>query len=257
MGQMFSRIALHLGDLRLPFRQAVREAARAGYGHVTISLGGEFEPGDLGQSARREIAKILEHSRLRLAGVVLGKASGSLDEPERVDRCTEDAMAAMELSRDLGGQWVLGRLGEPGPLAGEALAHLASRADRAGGRFAASSGGDPARLTELFAPLADAPVGLLADPAGWILQGYRAHEALGRLGVVPAAAYVVDAARGEQRSGVVELGEGELDLAAWERELLGRDLAGPQVVRARSMAEATRAATQLRELSGGLGWAGS
>lgn len=218
------RIAVQLRSLKLPLKKALQVANGWRVSGVEIDARGEINPGDLSQTGRRQLRKLLDDFELRVAAIGFRTRRG-YDVPERLERRIEATKAAMQLAYDLGASLVVNQVGRvpenaEGPNWGllvEALSDLGAYGQRVGALLAAEtgseSGGDLRRLIDAL------PVGSIAvalSPGNLIVNGFSPSEAVAELGpqiqYIRAKDGVRDLARG--RGVEVELGRGSADFPA-------------------------------------------
>jgi sugar phosphate isomerase/epimerase len=203
-------------------------AARLGADGVEIDARHELPPGELSQTALRQIRKILEDHRLQLSAVAFPTRRG-YDEPDDLERRILATQGAMRTAYSLGCGIVVNRIGSvPASIDDsrftrlvQALTLLAACGERVGARFAATSGSEPPQdLARLLAALPAESLGVDLNPRGLIAGGHAPVESLSELGRyvlhVHANDAVFDAAKGS--STAVSLGRGTADIPA----LLGR-----------------------------------
>ncbi len=182
------RVAMNLGCLRKPLREALQLARELGAS--AVELDGRSEPfqmpGGFGETAQRQMLKILDELGLQVASVSFQTRRG-YDEAEDLDRRIAATKQAMTLAYSLGARVVtnsVGRVPEEGAGHGwdtmrEALLDIARHADRCGTRLAARTGSEsPETLLKLLGSLPEGTVGIDLDPAGLIINGYSGGEAM-------------------------------------------------------------------------------
>jgi sugar phosphate isomerase/epimerase len=218
------KIAIQLTTLRLPLRQALVAAARAGAKAVEIDARTQLRPQDLSATGVRELQVILDDLNLRVAAIAFPTRQG-YDTVDGLDRRIAATQDAFQMASRLRAGYVVNRVGrvpaEPQGPAWETLtrvlADLANFGQRIGVRMAAQTGSEAgADLASLLAALPPDSMGVAFDPAGLLMGGFSPTEAIG-----PLARHVVqlrarDAVRDFARSQTLEvpLGRGAVDLVA-------------------------------------------
>lgn len=218
------RIGVQLRSLKQPFKKALHIAARLGVTAVEIDARGELKPGELSQTALRQVRKMLADLNLKVAAVSFATRRG-YDTLEDLEPRVEATKAAMKFAYDLGASVVINHVGrvpnvkdEPEwGLLVEVLTQLGHHGERVGALLAARTGSESGeKLAELLAALPAGNVGVDLDPANLIINGYSPLEAVRALGPHILHVHAKDAARDlAQGRGVhVPLGRGSTDFPA-------------------------------------------
>jgi sugar phosphate isomerase/epimerase len=218
------KIAVQLRSLRLPFKKALAVAAQWGAEGIEIDARGEINPQDLSQTGIRQVRKLLDDHRLRVAAVEFHTRRGyniSDDLPRRV----EATKAAMKFAHDLGTSIVCNQVGRvpeddqsPGwRLLLEVLSDLGAYGQRVGATLAAETGSESGpQLARLIAAVPKGSLAVTLDPGNLIINGFSPHEAIETLASdiihVHARDGVRDLAQG--RGIEVALGRGSADFPA-------------------------------------------
>jgi sugar phosphate isomerase/epimerase len=216
------RKAVRLESFGLPFRQALEAAARIGAEGVEINARTEVRPADMTRTAVRQIRKLLEDYRLRIACVHLPTRRGyNIDDD--LDRRLDATRAAMSMASELGCNVVSNQIGRiPDSDRTEyttmvqALEDLGRHGQRVGTFFAARTGDNPGKeLAEFLKGLGSGTLWVDFDPAELMLGSQAVVDSMKSLGeyVVHFRARdaVRDLSRGENV--LVQLGRGSVDMA--------------------------------------------
>ncbi|MGD9720859.1 MAG: sugar phosphate isomerase/epimerase family protein [Pirellulales bacterium] len=218
------KIAIQLSGLRLPFRKAVAVAARLGASAVEIDARGELRPDQLGQTALREVRRLLEEHGLRVSAVGFRTRRG-YDDSNELDRRVTATKAALRLAADLRAAVVVNQVGRVPEEAGgpgwnqlvETLSDLGRYGHHVGATFAAHTGGCSGpvlrRLIDALGPLA---IGADLDPGNLIINGFSPLGAVESLGQHILHVHARDGARDLARGRGLEvpLGRGTADFPA-------------------------------------------
>ncbi|HVX84115.1 MAG TPA: sugar phosphate isomerase/epimerase family protein [Phycisphaerae bacterium] len=236
--------ALSLDGLNTDARGAFDLAAEAGYEGIAFATNHpELTPGNLGESARRHVKKLLEARRLAIASVRAAAPRTGLADAATIDRTVDNARTAIRLAHDLGVGTValnIGNVAVDG--AGEAAAvgalrELAGHADAAGVTLAlgAETAGS---LEKLLAQVNFDRARANLDTARMIAAGEDplpiAEALAARVGQFTAG----DAVRAGKSTRSAFLGEGQLPLVELLEILGDIGFHGPTVVDVRDLADA-------------------
>lgn len=198
---------------------------------MEIDLRYELPLADCSQTALRQIRRVLEDNRLKLAAVTYPTRRGLGDEAE-LDRRLAAISQAMTIGGGLGARVLVNPIGEllddeASPQFArlvESLTLLGSHGDRVGTRLATltdlGSGDEgPQQLATLLGHLPSGVIGAALDPAALIASGQSPQETIQTLGPHLIYVYANDAVRdlAERRVIEVPLGRGSADFP----ELLG------------------------------------
>ncbi len=218
------KIGIQLSSLRLPFRKALAVAARLGACGVEIDARGELRPGQLGQTALREVRRLLEQHNLCAAAVGFRTRRG-YDVVDEIDERVAATKAALKFAAELRAPVVVNQVGRvPEQSEGqswdmlvETLTGLGRYGQHVGVTLAAQTGGQPgALLRRLIDALPPQSLGVDFDPGYLVVNGFSPLEAIGALGPhilhVHARDGVRDLAGG--RGQEVPLGRGTADFPA-------------------------------------------
>ena len=205
----------------LPLRRALVEAGRIGSEGVQIDLRTELPLADCSQSALREIRKLLDDQRLKLASVAFPTRRG-YGEEEQLERRLAATQQAMDIAGKLGARVVANHIGQLPASDGdesydrlvESLTLLARHGDRVGARLALQPSGEQIdRIVELLAHLPEQTVGIDFAPAELVKRGQTPQDAIAQLGPHITHVAAADAVRESgSRATDVPLGRGMVDL---------------------------------------------
>ena len=98
------KIGIHLPSLRMPLRKAIPRAAELGAEAIEIDGRGELKPRDLSDTAVREIRKLLDDNRLRVAAISFRTRRG-YDTPDELERRIDATRQAMDMAYRLVPAW--------------------------------------------------------------------------------------------------------------------------------------------------------
>ncbi len=217
------RIGVELSGLRQPFARSLHTAAELGADGVGIDARGEVSPRNLSRTGLRQVRKMLEDLRLRVAAVTFRSRRGYAD-PEQLDRRIDATKAAMELAYRLGASVLAATIGpipsdrDPAArrLLVEVLGDLGRHGQRVGATLAAETGTESGPTAAAL--LAELPEGTLAidlNPGRLIVNGHSPLEAARVLGPAIVHVHVSDASPGASGLGdYVGVGRGEADFPA-------------------------------------------
>ncbi|HVS73482.1 MAG TPA: sugar phosphate isomerase/epimerase family protein [Phycisphaerae bacterium] len=240
--------ALSLDGLNTDARGAFDLAAEAGYEGIAFATNHpELTPGDLGESARRHVKKLLDARHLGIASVRAAAPRAGLADAATIDRTVDNAHAAIELAHDLGVQTValnVGNIAAEGAAAAAAvgaLREIAGRADAAGVTLALAADA-AASLEALLRQVNFERARANLDTGRMIAAGEDplpiAEALAARLGQFTAA----DAVRAGKSMRAAFLGEGQLPLVELLEILEDIGFRGPTVVDVRDLAEGAEGA---------------
>ena len=218
------KIGVELASLRLPLRQALFQAAQWGVDAVEIDARGEITPDQLTETAARQLRKMLDDLRLRVAAVGFHTRRG-YETPEDLDARVDATRAAMRMAYALRAPVVVNRVGRlPADanspewrLLVDVLADLGTFGHHNGALFAAETGNESgADLARLLAALPSNAIGIDLNPGNLLLAGHSPLEAIEVLGPAILHVHATDAIRDPSgRSGEpAPLGQGSADLPA-------------------------------------------
>lgn len=237
------KIGIQTASLRLPLKKALHVAAQFGAEAVEIDGRRELPASEFGDTALRQIRKLLDDLNLRVAAVRFPTRRGydTLDEIERRVAATKQAMT---MAYRLGAPVVVNQIGQvPNPSADdrsafeqqrwqtmvEVLTDLGLYGERNGAILAAETGTESgADLAALLGELPAGTVGVTFDPANLIINQFSPLEAIAALGPSIFHVHAQDAVRDlAQGRGInVPLGRGSADFPALLAALEEHDFRG-------------------------------
>lgn len=234
------RLALELAALQQPPAAALKTAADLGFEGVVIDARGDFAPARLSQTGLRQLRKVLDDGRLRVAAVRFRTRRGYYDSAD-LDGRIAATKKTLEMAYAIGARVVLNYVGRvPGQdapewkLLCEVLSDLGRFGHRVGALLAAEASDDnPADLARLLAAVEPGAIGVDLDPGGLILAGHSPQEAISALGALIRHVELTDARRDASRGRgrYVPLGDGATDLPALLSALEAHDYRGWLVAR--------------------------
>jgi L-ribulose-5-phosphate 3-epimerase len=215
------RIGVRLESLNLPLRRALAEAARLGIAGVQLDAVGDLAPQKLGETARRDLQRLLRSHNLELTalGCPLRRGLGVAEDQEpRI----EHVKRVMSLAFDLGPRVVIVQAGRVPPaedltrtaLVTEALTALGRHGDRVGTTLALETGLESgAALRDFLARFDTGGLGVNLDPANLLLHGFDPYASASdlRRRVVHAHARDARASGASRLAAEVPLGHGDID----------------------------------------------
>jgi sugar phosphate isomerase/epimerase len=229
------RKAVRLQSFGLPFRAALESAARIGAEGIEINARTEVLPHELTRTGVRQIRKMLDDFRLKVACIWMPTRRGYANSDE-LDRRLDATRAAMSMAYDLGCDVVSNHIGEipeeESPeriVLTQAMEDLGRHGQRVGAFFAARTGDNPAEsLAGLIGSLGPGALHVDFDPAELAISGHAVMTSVEQLAphVVHFRArdYVRDLSRREMLN--EQLGRGTLDLAGVLSVLEAQDYRG-------------------------------
>lgn len=216
------RKGIRLESLGLPFRQALEVAARLGADGIEINARTEIRPSELTRTGVRQIKKMLDDYKLKVACVNFPTRRGYSTELD-LDQRLDATRAAMSMAYDLGCTVVSNQIGRiPDSDSPEhttlvqALEDIGRHGQRVGSFFAARTGDNPCeKQLELLRVLGPGSLFVDFDPAELMLAGEYPADSIGQLAEYVMHFRARDAVRDLSRSEnvVVQLGRGSVDLA--------------------------------------------
>ena len=217
------KIAVQLASLRLPAKEALKAAAELGAHGVQIDARGDFSPARLSHTGRRQLRKILDDFRLKVAAVGF-HTRGTFYHQSDLDRRVEAAKSAMQFASELRAPVVVSQLGRIPPdrdsperrLLVEVLADLGRHGQRVGALLAAETGSDPSQtLAELIDQLPEFSLGVDLNPGKVVGAGFSPVEAAAMLGPSILLVHATDAKSDSgPRAEDLPPGQGDVDYPA-------------------------------------------
>jgi sugar phosphate isomerase/epimerase len=218
------KVGIHLPSLRAPLLRSFALAAEMGADAVEIDARWQLKPGELTQTALRQLRKTLADYRLRVCAVSFRTRRG-YNVPQDLDARVNGTKEAMRMARELGASVVVNHVGHiPAEPQGaewnllvQVLTDLGRHGQHVGAILAAQTGSvDSADLARLITALPDGSMGVDLDPGQLIVNGSSAQEAAEKLGAHVMHVHATDGARDLARGrGLgVPLGRGSVDYPA-------------------------------------------
>ncbi len=248
-------LSLAMRGLRLAHspKATLERIASLGFGFVTLDAAAPgLRPRELSRADRRELAALLRRLELSVGGVELWIPAAHFADAATVDRAVEAVCQALLLLADL-------RL-HVETCSGLSLALPATPVQGVVETLTERAGSLEARLADFSASAEEGPDagerdsavwGAGLDPAALLLQGLNPAQRAAQLGQRLAAAKLNDATAGAR----VEVGCGQLDVAAYRAALSVGGLAAPVALDLQGLADhagaARRARRVWREAAGG------
>lgn len=225
-------LGIQLTSLRLPFKQALQLAAKLGADAVEIDARGELRPQNFGNTAIRQLRKMLDDLQLKVSNVSFYTRHG-YDIQENLDRRIEATKKAMDFAYALGSSTLVNHIGfipesPEGPSWNslvESLHDLGAYGQRCGTFLLARTGqAGGTKLSRLMTALPAGYLGIDLDPGGLVVNGHAVDEAVDALAGKILHVHARDGVRdlGKGRGLEVPLGRGSVDfpklLAALESQ---------------------------------------
>lgn len=214
------KIGIHLPSLRVPLRQALPLAAKLGADAVEIDAQLNLRPGELSQTALRQLRKTLDDYRLRVCAISFRTRRGYGD-LEQLDARVLRTKEVMRMAHALGTSVVVIHVGSiPAESQGaqwnlltEVLADLGRHGQHVGAMLAAQTsgtGGDA--MSRLIAALPAGSLGVDFDPGRLVVDGFDPLVAVGLLAPHVLHVHATDGVRDQSRSQNIEvpLGRGSV-----------------------------------------------
>lgn len=234
------KIGVRLESLGLPLRRALVETERMGVSGLQVDATGDFAPGVLSQTGRREFLHLLRSHNLELTALGCPLRRG-LDHPENQEARIQHVQKVMSLSFDLGPRRVVVQAGrmpaeesDPGWTSmAEALEALGRYGDRVGVILALETGLEPgSKLARMLDRLDTGGLGINFDPANLLLNGIDVYESLNALSgrIVHSHAHDARLAGANRVAQEVPVGHGDIDWLRYLNELEQHDSGGWIVV---------------------------
>jgi sugar phosphate isomerase/epimerase len=217
------KIGIRIDPLRLPLRDALTFAGKAGATGVQVDAVGELSPQRLTQTGRRELRILLRSNNLELTALGCPLRFG-IDTRENQQARIEHLANAMTLAYDLGSRVIIVEMpripGEGdletdrGNRLRESLVELGRHGDRIGTQLALETGLDTGdKLNEYLATFECGSLGVNYDPANMLLNGHDPVANLIPLHERLVHTHARDAARSRSSRGAgeVRMGAGDID----------------------------------------------
>lgn len=241
------KIGIQTASLGLPLKKALHVAAQFGAEAVEIDGRRELPASEFGDTALRQIRKLLDDLNLRVAAIRFPTRRGydSNDDLERRVTATKQAMA---MAFKLGAPVVVNQIGrvpssdvdDRSPLDQqrwqtmiEVLTDLGIHGERHGALLAAETGTESGpELAALLNQMPQGTIGVTLDPGNLIINGYSPLEAIAALGPSIFHVHAKDGVQdlAQNRGLEVPLGRGSADFPALLAALEEHDYRGYLVI---------------------------
>jgi len=229
-----ARLAAWLDSYRAPLKDALQAAVADGYHLLEANAArGEFDPRELGTSARRHLSRYVRNLGAELTALSIEWPGLGLADPRRADQRVDQLRRVLELCADLRVRHAgvsLSGFDHPkvAPLAQELLGVVGDLADRFGVDVVVHGGQPPSDALVQSIRAAQCPSLQIGVDTGHLVAGVEAVERYAALvgsvrlrDVRPAGAQVEE----------VPFGQGRVDFPALLARLEGGGYGGPFVVR--------------------------
>jgi sugar phosphate isomerase/epimerase len=215
------KIAVALSCLRQPFKKALHTAASLGASGIEIDARNGIKPGEISDTGKRQLRKMLTDLNLSVAAVRFPTRRG-YDVLEDLDRRIQATKQAMSFAYSMGCSIVInaaGRVPED-PLhpssvqLAASLTELARYGERVGAILACETGSEPVQnLSALLDRLDSGTIGIHFNPVQLILSDYYDSDSIRSCASHVCSVTVADAVRDiAQRRGIeVEIGRGSAE----------------------------------------------
>ena len=218
------KIGVELACLRVPLRKALHIAAELGADAVEIDARGEASPRQLSGTGLRQLRKMLDDLRLKVAAVSFRTRRG-YDSMADLGPRIEATKAAMELAHGLGTTVVVNRVGlipsdtnsDGWRLLVEVLDELGRHGNRVGATLAAETGSESGeQMGRLLDHLPEGYLSVDFNPGDLVAGGFDPIETLTPLGPHVIHVHATDGIcdRAALRGSQVPVGQGSVDFPA-------------------------------------------
>jgi sugar phosphate isomerase/epimerase len=218
------KLAVELASLQQSAMKAFQAASELAVQAVEIDARGDFAPDRFSETGLRQVRKMLEDYRLRVAAVQFPTRRGYYN-LNQLDARIEATKRAMKLAYSLGAGVVVNRIGRvpdddqsaDWKLLVEVLNDLGQYGHHVGAFLVAETGQESGQqLAKLLAALAPGAIGVAFNPGEMIVHGYSPEEACAELGQSILHVHLTDAVQetGWGSGRMVELGRGSADIPA-------------------------------------------
>jgi len=237
------KIGIQTASLRLPLKKALHVAADFGAHAVEINGRSELPASEFGDTALRQIRKLLDDLNLSVAAVGFPTRRG-YDVLDDLDRRVAATKKAMTMAYKLGAPVVVNQIG-PVPVADaeqrssaeqdrwqtlcEVLTDLGVYGQKHGALLAAETGTEEgAELAALIRSLPQGAIGVNLDLGNLVVNGFSPAEAISALGDSILHVHAKDGVRdlAQNRGIEVPLGRGSADFPALLAALEEQDYQG-------------------------------
>lgn len=208
----------------MPLAKGIALAGKLGADAIEIDARSQLRPGELSQTALRQLKKMLDDYRLRVCAISFRTRRG-YNVADELDARVEGTKAAMQMAAALGAAVVVNHVGQiPAEPKGDewnllvqVLTDVGRHGHHVGAFLAAQTGVTSGEdLERLIAALPDGTIGVDLDPGQLVINGHSAVDAAERLGRHIMHVRATDAAREAARARGMEvpLGRGSVDFPA-------------------------------------------
>lgn len=254
-------IGVDVDDLRLSLKDGIRTAAEQQFGAVEVSATStEVDPRHLSVSGRRHFSRYITGHGLQLASLTADFPQLRITDPRTVQERIERTRAIFDLARDVDspvvttsvGALTHPELGEPSPLAIEALSQLAEYAESRRIVLAIRPSHDSAeRMQAVFKAIGSRALRIGLDPAASVMAGANPLSLLMRFPDQLALIHLRDGTAGAVDRGgrETQLGEGDVDMRAILEVLRETDFSGAHIIRRMDSANPLQDCLRARDLA--------
>ncbi len=218
------KIGIAIAGLPMPLKKALGQAAEWGANAVQIDARRQITPGQLSQTAARQLRKMLDDRGLRVAALAFPTRRG-YETGEHLEARINATKAAMRMAYDLRAPVVINRVGRvpassnapQWTLLVEVLTDLGAYGHRVGALLAAETGDESGdELARLLAAIPQGSIGVSLNPGNLVLGGFSPLEAVEALGTAILHVQATDAVRDPsgRRGEPAPLGDGAADFPA-------------------------------------------
>jgi sugar phosphate isomerase/epimerase len=229
-------LGISIATLGLPLKKALPLLAEWGIANVELDARTEFKPSEFGESAIRQLRKMLDDHRLSV-GTISYQTRRGYNVQEDLDARLAGTRAAMKFAASLGCRFVTNHIGlvpdeedsAEWKLMTEVLAELGSFGQHVGAILCAKTGMQPAgSLSRLLAALPTGSLGIDFSPGQLLVHGHDPLATIEALGESILHVHANDATPGfgMSRGTLVPLGRGKADWPAMLGALQERDYRG-------------------------------
>ncbi len=253
-------LGVGLCDWGVEVRRAIRLAVEAGFGAVELDATQRgVTPGELSNSGRRQLARLVTSTGMRFASLEVNVAGGVFTDFPNLDERIHTVRSIIELAHHLAVPVVTFEPGETSDGDGvpDALGELCELADRTGVTLALQLGHTfPETLCAWIAQLQCPALGACIDPATLTARALEPERVVGALADHIGLIHLRDATFGGKSSAEREtpLGDGHVDFMSFVIAADAAGYTGPFILRRRDSrtgtAEAVRARRYLESLTG-------
>lgn len=236
-------IGIHLDDMQLPPKLALRKAAELSIRSIEMSaVAGEISPSNLTRSGQRHLSRLVRGLGLRLDALSADVPGIRLTDPVTVSERIDQTRDILRMAADMRVPIVTAAVGAmthpddgtPSPLAIEALRQIGQHADTFGTVYAIRPSHDDADAVErVLAEVGCPNLRVCVDPAAMMMAGVNPIKVIEQLAEQVVLAHARDATAGRAGRGGREtkLGEGDVDLVGVWATLIEAGYGGSHIIR--------------------------